>query len=104
MPFFDYGEIKDHSLDDISKWIQRVKATGMFPITVETVNWVLASANVPYRVPQDTSQEDLEKLLGTHLEMQSRSGDGLGTSSGGMDGTGEGVSEDDNSISNTENR
>lgn len=104
MPFFDYGEIKDHSLDDISKWIQRVKATGMFPITVETVNWVLASANVPYRVPQDTSQEDLEKLLGTHLEMQSRSGDGLGTSSGGMDGTGEGVSEDDNSISNTENK
>lgn len=105
MPYFDFGEIKDHSLNDISSWIQRVKATGMLPITVETVNWVLGTANIPYRVPTGTTQEELMELLGIdEEEPESKSGEGLNTPSGGLDGTSTGAGSKDKSISNTENK
>ena len=100
MPYFDYGDVRTHSLDEISKWVQRIKATGMLPRNQEVVNWVLSTAGVPYRIPKGMSEEEFDELMG---ESTSRSGDSLNTPSGGMDGTAKSVDGEDNSISNTEN-
>ena len=99
MPEITYGQITKPTLDDVSKWIQRVSATGNFIRNRQTINWVLESADIPYRVPSDMSQEDLLEALG---DSESRSGDGLDSSTGGLNGTGDSVGRD-NSTSNTEN-
>lgn len=64
MPFVDYGEVGKESLDEIGKFIQRVKAVGMLPRTPDVVNWVLNQADIPYRVDKDISDEDLAKIMG----------------------------------------
>lgn len=99
MPEITYGPITKPTLDDVSKWTQRVSATGNLPKNREVINWVLESADIPYRVPEDMSQEDLLELLG---KSESRSGDGLASETGGLNGTGDSVDRD-NSTSNTEN-
>lgn len=98
-PYFDYGEVGTQSLDEISKWIQRVSATGNLPKTPEVINWVLSTANVPYRVDKTMSFDNLQDILG---ESESRSGDGM--TSGLNNGVGESTgSSGDDSTSNVEN-
>lgn len=97
MPYFDYGSIEKVSLDDISKFVQRVSATGNLPKTPEVINWILESAGIPYRVKDDISDEDFNKLMG---ESTSRSGDGMTTPGEGTSNT---VGGQDNSVGNNEN-
>lgn len=96
-PFFDYGEVGKESLDEISKFIQRTRATNALPINRDVVNWVLGQANIPYRVPESTTDEELAAMLGNAT---SRSGDGM--AEGLPSGTGDAVSEEDTSVSNQE--
>jgi hypothetical protein len=99
MPEICYGAVAKESLDEVSKYVQRVSATGNFPKTVDTINWVMEQAGIPYRVPQGTSQEDLDKLLSADT---SNSGagmtEGLNNGTGGSSG-----SSGDSSTSNNEN-
>lgn len=99
MPVITYGEISKPSLDEVSKWIQRTKATGAFPATRETINWVLSTAGVPYRIPEGMSQEELDKLLGGD---ESRVGDGMAEGLSNGTGSASGGSGD-SSTSNNEN-
>lgn len=98
LPFFEFSSVGKVSLDEASKYIQRVKAVGLLPATKEVVQWVLDTAGINYQLPQDITQEELDLLLG---DPTSRSGDGM--SSGMGNGTSNNVSTDDNSISNVEN-
>lgn len=99
MPEIRYGQISKPSLDEVSKFIQRVSATGNLPKTRETINWVLSSADIPYRIPEGMTDEELRELLGKET---SRSGDSFDTPSGGLNGTGDEVNESDNTASNNE--
>lgn len=89
MPEFTYGDVSTESLTDISAFIQRVAAVGTFPRNRETINWVMQQAKIPYRVPDSTTQEELNEMLG---QVTSRSGDGLseGLPNGVGDSTGSG--------------
>lgn len=98
LPYFDYSLPEQISLDDLSKFIQRVKAVGFLPKTVEVVNWMLKQAGIPFQLPDDTTPEELAELLG---ENESRSGDGMATGMG--NGTAKSASAEDNTVSNTEN-
>ncbi len=98
MPYFDYTLPEQVSLDDLSKFIQRVKAVGFLPKTVEVVNWMLKVAGIPYQLPENTTPEELSALLG---EDNSRSGDGMEAGMG--NGTSSTVSTEDNSVSNNAN-
>lgn len=99
MPFVDYGEVGKESLDEIGKFIQRVKAVGMLPRTPDVVNWVLNQADIPYRVDKDISDEDLAKIMG-----EDTSGSGEGLAEGLPSGTGSNTgSSGDSSTSNSEN-
>lgn len=96
-PYFDYGAVSKESLDSISSFVQRAVAVGALPINREVVNWLLAEAGIPYRVPEETTQEELLEMLG---KATSRSGDGLSSDTGGLNGTSDTVGEEDTSISN----
>lgn len=99
MPEWTYGEIGKVSLDEISKFIQRVSATGNFPRAPKVINWVMDQANIPYKIDEDMSTEDLMKILSPDTSM-SGSGmtEGMSNGVGGSSG-----SSGDSSTSNTEN-
>jgi hypothetical protein len=99
MPEFTYGNVSKESLDEVSKFIQRTAAVATFPRNRDTINWVMKQADIPYRVPDTMSQEDLDIALGN---VESKSGQGMqeGMSNGVGKSTG---SSGDSSTSNTEN-
>lgn len=100
MPEITYGEITKPSLDEVSKWVQRISGTGNLPRNREILNWIMSTADVPYRIPKNMSQEEIEELLSKDT---SRSGDGIASETGGLNGTSNSVSESDNSVDNMEN-
>lgn len=83
----DYEGFEDVQLDEYSKAVQRMAATGMLPKTVDVINSNLRSLGID-EIPIETTQEDLESMLG---DMTSRSGDGLesgmNSGTGGADGS-----------------
>ncbi len=99
MPFWDFGEIARESLDEIGKFVQRVAAVSMVPKKPEVVNWVLEKADIPYRVPEDMSTEDLSQIL-TPMTTGAAEGMAAGLPSGTGNNTG---SSGDSSTSNNEN-
>ncbi len=101
MPVLVAGAISEVSADEFGKLMQRLAAVGLIPKTHQVVNEVLEKAGFMYRVPEDTSQEDLERML-MGMEMQSKAGEGMQT--GMSNGTGKSSGKSgDSSTSNTEN-
>lgn len=96
LPYFTFSNISKVSLDEASKYVQRIKAVGLIPATKEVVQWILDTADVPYQLPQDITQEELDALLG---DPTSRSGDGMATPG---EGTATNVSGIDESVDNLE--
>lgn len=99
LPYFDYGEISKESMEELSKYFQRTAAVGLIPKTPEVVNHVLAKGGFDYRVDESMSNEELATILSPDT---SRSGDGLASASGGLNGTGNDAGQQDNSVSNNE--
>jgi len=99
LPYLDYGSVSSESLDELGKFIQRVSATGNLPKVPEVINWIMAQADIPYRVDLDLSTEDLTKILSPDTSA-SGSGleNGLPSGTGNADG-----SSGDSSTSNNEN-
>ena len=103
-PQYRYGEIEEMDIAVFAKAIQQVKATSMLPITPEVINRILEVLGFTYRVPSDMSKEDLKELLGVDDDMQSRSGDGMASKTGGLNGTSNSVSKKDNATDNLDNK
>ena len=99
MPEFTYGNVSKESLDEVSKFIQRTAAVSTFPRNRDTINWVMKQADIPYRVPDTMTQEELDAALGN---MTSKSGSGMAEGLNSGTGTVDG-SSGDSSISNAEN-
>lgn len=78
----DYEGFEDVQLEEYSKAIQRMAATGMLPKTLDVINANLRSLGID-ELPSETTQEELDGMLG---DMTSRSGDGM--SQGLNSGTG----------------
>jgi hypothetical protein len=96
MGTFEYGDILDADLEEISKFVQRTKSVGILPRTLEVVNKVLESLGLQ-PLPEDTVLD--EKLFPE--DMQSRSGDGMAKGSG--NGTSNKPAGRDKSSDNSEN-
>lgn len=100
MPKLRAGEVDQVDLNAFSSAMQRLKATGLVVVNVDMLNEIYEKIGLEYRIPEGTSQEDLQKMLGA---MTSRSGDGMASETGGLYGTGDSVDEKDTSISNLAN-
>lgn len=94
----DYENLSEESLEEISKYFQRITSVGMMPKTVDTVNYVLSTLGLE-PLPEGMTQEELEELL---PDSKSRSGDGMEVGTTG-NGTSTSVSGDDTSSLNQDN-
>lgn len=99
LPYFDFVQPDSISLDELSKFIQRVASVGLIKQDSETVNWIAEQAGMP--VPFDSKDIPIEEVRNVLTGNTSRAGDGLST-------PGEGTSTsvfggDDSSVSNLEN-
>lgn len=93
---FDFDGIEPADLETFSKAVQRMGATGYLPKNLEVVNAVLDSLGID-QLPEDT-------VIGDVLpEATTRSGDGLSSESGGLNGTANSAASNDTSSMNMEN-
>ena len=92
-PKLKYDRVEKLTVAEMAKAIQQLSATSTIPITAENTNYMAEVFGFPTRVPLDISFEELTKLRGYDLGIQSRSGDGAkspvgegtATSSSGLD-------------------
>lgn len=93
---FDFDGIEPADLETFSKAVQRMGATGYLPKNLEVVNAVLDSLGID-QLPQDTAIEDVLP------EATTRSGDGMSSETGGLNGTANSAATNDTSSMNSEN-
>lgn len=90
----EYDGVEDIDLDNFSRAIQRIGATGFLPKNLDVVNKILSSLDI-----QTLDEEaNLDELL---PDKTTRAGDGM--ESGVGNGTGDGVVNKDTTVSNNEN-
>lgn len=94
MPRFEAGEIEETDLNTFSAAVQRMGATGFLPRNREVINHILNVIGVDWKITDETPEEILE-LVG---KPTTRAGDGM--ESGLNNGTGDGTTESDASVSN----
>lgn len=97
-PKLKYDRVEKLTVAEMAKAIQQLAATSTIPITPENTNYMAEVFGFPTRVPLDMSFEELTKLRGYELGMQSRSGDGL--AKGASNGTSDSVATSDTNASN----
>lgn len=102
-PKIKYGKLANLDFSSYAKAVQQLKATKMIAVTPDNINFIAEVMQLPYRVPQDASKEELDKILGVEDSLQSKSGTGFGSDTGGLNGSGNSVSESDNSADNLSN-
>lgn len=98
LPKFTYGDIDQEDFDAFSKLIQRIASVGFLPRDKKLVHEILERGN--FKEAErflELPDEEFEKLF---PNSDSRAGDGMKTAG---DGTSNGPSKGDNSVSNTEN-
>lgn len=99
-PTFEYGDLDDIDLEVFSKAVQRIKAVGLIPPTAENVNHITGVLGLPDKLEEGMEQTAINELLGAQT---SRSGDGMSSGTGGLNGTGNSAASTDTSSINTEN-
>ena len=93
---FDFDGIEPADLETFSKAVQRMGATGYIPKSLEVVNAVLDSLGID-KLPEDTVIEDVLP------DATTRSGDGMSSGSGGLNGTANSAASNDTSSLNMDN-
>lgn len=97
-PKLKYDRVEKLTVAEMAKAVQQLSATQTIPITAENTNYMAEIFGFPTRVPLDIEFDELTKLRGYGLDMQSRSGDGLVKGSG--NGTSDSVAKADTNASN----
>lgn len=80
-PFFDYGEVAQNALDDISKYVQRIGAVGLLPKTPRVVNFLTERLGIDPEFNESMGREEFEKQL-TNYESGAAEGMAKGTGNG----------------------
>ena len=103
-PRIRYGKLREIPFEAFAKAIQQTRATNSFPITPKNINYISEELGLPDRVPEDIEPDELKKLLGVEDDIQSKSGSGYSSDTGGLNGEGDSVSGKDNSADNLANK
>ena len=90
-PYFDFGEIAEESLDEISKFVQRTAAVGLMPKTPAMINFLTDRLGVPAQIDTTATTEEIAPMLTGYT-----SGASEGLAQGSGSGTAKNVSADDN--------
>ena len=98
LPKLKYDRVEKLTVAEMAKAVQQLSATQTIPITAENTNYMAEIFGFPTRVPLDIEFDELIKLRGYGLDIQSRSGDGMAKGSG--NGTSDSVATADTNASN----
>lgn len=98
LPYFEFDFSGQETLDELSKFIQRIAAVGLLPKTPEMVNFATRRLGIDDQIPEGLSQEEFLPMLSGYS-----SGSGEGMEKGSGSGTSDEVGDRDSSISNLEN-
>lgn len=93
LPQIEFEDLESQSLEDLSKFIQRISSVGLMPVTHDVVNKILSNMGLE-KLPEDA---DLESIL---TPSTTRAGDGFKTAG---EGTSTSVNGTDSSSMNLEN-
>lgn len=99
MPYFDFEDFSESTVDDFSKAIQRMASVGMLVPTAETVNFCHEKIGAPK--PFDKTDISVDEVRKFTTPDDSKAGEGMSTGSG--NGTSNSAASRDNSTSNAEN-
>lgn len=80
-PYFDYGEVAQNSLDEISKYVQRIGAVGLLPKTPRIVNFLTERLGVDAEFKESEEGEAFDKRL-TNYDSGAAEGMAKGTGNG----------------------
>lgn len=94
-PYFDYGEVAQNSLDEISKYVQRVGAAGLLPKTPRVVNFLTERLGVDSEFKETDKGEEFDSQLTNYV-----SGASEGMEKGMGNGTSNKPAGRDNSTAN----
>lgn len=97
-PKLRYDRVEKLTVAEMAKAIQQLSATQTIPITAENTNYMAEIFGFPTRVPLDIEFDELIKLRGYGLDMQSRSGDGAKTAGEGTSKTPSGLDSNANNL------
>lgn len=104
LPKFTFGDISRPDLEVFAKGLQQLMAVGLVYASAKNVNYISEQLGLPDRIDPNATQAEVDKLLQRDQEMQSKSGKGYSSSTGGLNGTSNSVSKDDRSASNLGNK
>lgn len=97
-PKLKYDRVEKLTVAEMAKAIQQLSATQTIPITAENTNYMAEIFGFPTRVPLDIEFDELIKLRGYGLDMQSRSGDGAKTAGEGTSKSPSGLDANANNL------
>jgi len=100
MPFFDFEETRQPSVDDVGKYIQRIAAAGMLSNDAATANWIANYVGLPE--PFNDTTISVEEVREQMTSFTSNAGEGLETGTVGT-GTAKTLTSTDTSVANLEN-
>lgn len=103
-PQIKYGTLKEVSMADFAKAMQQTKATKLIAVTPKNINYIAEKLGLPERLDENMSKAELDKILGVEDKLQSKSGTGMSSDTGGLNGQGNSVSQEDNSANNLSNK
>lgn len=97
LPKFKFSDFDNISLEELSKYFQRIKAVGLIETDREVLNLVRTTVGLPAK-PED-APVDWQAIGGN----SSKAGQGYATATGGLNGTGNSPPSQDNSANNMDN-
>lgn len=103
-PVFTFGDISRPDLEVFAKALQQLMAVGLIYPSAKNVNYINQQLGLPDQIDPEATQEEVNKLLQRDQEMQSKSGKGYASATGGLNGTSNSVAKDDRSASNLSNK
>jgi hypothetical protein len=103
-PKFTFGDISRPDLEVFAKALQQLMAVGLVYASAKNVNYISEQLGLPDLIDPDATQEEVDKLLQRNEDMQSKSGQGYSSATGGLNGTSNKVAKDDRSASNLSNK
>lgn len=103
-PKLRYGKLKEVSLSDFAKAMQQTKAVNLVAMTPKNLNYIAEVLGLPDRISDTATTAEIKEIYGVEDNMQSKSGTGYSSDTGGLNGSGNSVSKSDNSASNKNNK
>ncbi len=103
-PTIEFGDISRPDLEIFAKGLQQLTAVGLIYPSAKNVNYIMQQFGFPDLIDPTLSQEEVDKLLQRDKQLETKSGQGYSSATGGLNGTSNSVATKDPSANNLSNK